>query len=157
MYIHYRIIACMVMVLALVAGCELTKPATTPAPPTYTPVPSTATPVLPTPTATPAPTTTSEPTPHPVVPLDGRGGGMIVFSSDRDGNYEIYAMNADGSGQRRLTKEPATDGMPNWSPDGKRIAFDRIPFGLQAVEPAAVDNRLHQLVRLAIGCLEIGW
>ena len=34
-------------------------------------------------------------------------------------------MNADGSGQRRLTRNPARDNAPRWSPDGRRIAFDR--------------------------------
>ena len=51
------------------------------------------------------------------------GNGRIVFVSDRDGNGEIYVMNADGSGQTRLTNNPATDGDPHWSPDGSKIAF----------------------------------
>ena len=33
-------------------------------------------------------------------------------------------MNADGSGQRNLTRSPAHDGSGSWSPDGKQIAFD---------------------------------
>jgi len=41
------------------------------------------------------------------VPPDGRGGGVIAFNSDRDGNNEIYMMNADGSGQRNITNNPA--------------------------------------------------
>ena len=36
---------------------------------------------------------------------------------------EIYVMNADGSAQRRLTRNPASDGAPVWSPDGRKIAF----------------------------------
>lgn len=50
-------------------------------------------------------------------------GGRIVFASDRDGNAEIYLMNADGSGVTRLTNDPATDYMPALSPDGSKIAF----------------------------------
>ena len=47
----------------------------------------------------------------------------MAFVSDRDGNAEIYVMNADGSAQRRLTRNPASDGPPAWSPDGRKIAF----------------------------------
>jgi TolB protein len=32
-------------------------------------------------------------------------------------------MNADGSNQRNLTRNPAKDVRPSWSPDGRRIAF----------------------------------
>ncbi len=49
--------------------------------------------------------------------------GKIAFSSDRDGNFEIYTMDADGGGQTRLTENPAEDYSPVWSPDGSRIAF----------------------------------
>jgi Tol biopolymer transport system component len=51
------------------------------------------------------------------------GGGRIAFVSDRDGNEEIYVMNADGSGQTNLTNHPARDYVPSWSPDGALIAF----------------------------------
>ena len=51
-------------------------------------------------------------------------GSKIAFNSNRDGNYEIYVMNADGSGQTRLTNNPATDYYPSFSPDGSKIAFN---------------------------------
>ena len=47
----------------------------------------------------------------------------IAFTSDRDGNSEIYVINADGTEQTRLTDDPRGDGSPSWSPDGRLIAF----------------------------------
>ena len=49
--------------------------------------------------------------------------GKIAFITNRDGNPEIYVMNADGSGPQRLTDNPAVDFGPAWSPDGQKIAF----------------------------------
>ena len=48
---------------------------------------------------------------------------QIVFSSKRDGNYEIYVMDANGESQIRLTHHSSKDLHPVWSPDGTRIAF----------------------------------
>ena len=50
-------------------------------------------------------------------------GGRIAFDSDRSGDYEIMVVNADGSGMTNLTRHPAWDVSPAWSPDGRRIAF----------------------------------
>ena len=50
-------------------------------------------------------------------------GAKIVFQSTRDGQPEIYVMNPDGTGQTRLTNNPAWDTAPVWSPDGTKILF----------------------------------
>jgi Tol biopolymer transport system component len=47
----------------------------------------------------------------------------IVFASSRDGDVDIYVMNADGTGIQQLINHPAIDNAPSWSPDGTRIAF----------------------------------
>jgi len=51
-------------------------------------------------------------------------GRRIAFESLRDGNAEVYVMNADGSGQMRLSRNEAYDGDLAWSPDGTKIAFE---------------------------------
>ena len=48
----------------------------------------------------------------------------IAFESDRNGNAEIYVMNADGSGLTNLTNRAASDFEPSFGPDGSKIAFD---------------------------------
>ena len=47
----------------------------------------------------------------------------IVFTSERDGNQEIYVMNSDGSSQTRLTHNDSPDYTPSWSPDGSKLTF----------------------------------
>jgi Tol biopolymer transport system component len=51
------------------------------------------------------------------------GGSKIVFQSNRDGNNEIYTMNADGTNRVDLTRNSADDIQPRWSPDGSQIVF----------------------------------
>jgi len=50
-------------------------------------------------------------------------GYQIAFASNRSGNYEIYTMNADGTGVTRLTNLTASDDEPSFHPTGSRILF----------------------------------
>ena len=57
-------------------------------------------------------------------PVWSPDGTKIAFSSLRDGNFEVYVMNADGSNPINLTNdEEARDTAPSWSADGSRIVF----------------------------------
>jgi Tol biopolymer transport system component len=47
----------------------------------------------------------------------------IAFATDRDADFEIYAMNSDGSNPVRLTNSPGVDNQPAWTPDGNSIVF----------------------------------
>jgi Tol biopolymer transport system component len=60
-------------------------------------------------------------------------GQRIVYESNQSGDFAIWAMNADGSGQTQLTGAAGfEDFLPSWSPDGQRILFSRCadPFGI---------------------------
>ncbi|MBU0595685.1 hypothetical protein KJ567_03265 [Candidatus Bipolaricaulota bacterium] len=59
------------------------------------------------------------------------GGSKIVFESDRDGDAEIFIMNADGSEITQLTNNDISDQHPILSPDGTLIAFNSSAPGRQ--------------------------
>lgn len=56
-------------------------------------------------------------------------GKQIVFTSNRDGQAKVWAMDADGSNQRELPntnidkKSPFYNHQPTWSPDGSKVLF----------------------------------
>ena len=52
-----------------------------------------------------------------------RADMKIAFVSTRDGNREIYVMDADGKNLKNLTNSPGNDIFPVWSPHGKKIAY----------------------------------
>ena len=55
---------------------------------------------------------------------EGQEGGKIAFQSVRNGNWEIYVMDPDGSNVIQLTDEKTSlSWEPVWSPDGNKLAF----------------------------------
>jgi Tol biopolymer transport system component len=49
--------------------------------------------------------------------------GRIAYASNQNGSWDIYLMNADGSGKTRLTNGAGDSTQPSFSADGRRIAF----------------------------------
>jgi serine/threonine-protein kinase len=102
-------------------------------------------------------------------PVTAPTPGTIVFVSDRDGpdpvgdlgNQEIYVMNADGTGQRRLTFDGGVDAAPAWSPDGKRIAFHSNRIGTVDIFTMNADGtdqrRLTHMDELKMGAVRPRW
>lgn len=90
--------------------------------------------------------------------LDGKGGGIIAMNSDRDGNAEIYLMNADGSDRRCLTDYPGHDEFPSWSPDGTKIAYESDRNDREKIFVVNKDGTSHiQLTRTAYNDGSPGW
>ena len=74
---------------------------------------------------------------HPALSPDGK---RIAFSSNADGNWEIYLMNSDGSGQVRLTRNRAEDITPSFSPDGSKLIFSSKRSGKLALYEIALSD-----------------
>src|SRR5450432_1388084 len=58
-----------------------------------------------------------------VYPRFSPDGKWIAFSSNRDGNYDVFVIPAAGGKPKQLTFHTADDNVVGWSPDGKRILF----------------------------------
>jgi len=85
--------------------------------------------------------------PRPVqngaLPSASPDGKRIAFTSNVEGNPDIYVVNADGTGRTRVTNTPVAEGAPSWSSDGKDILFSvgRDTAHLYAVSPSGSGQR----------------
>ena len=77
---------------------------------------------------------------HNFLPAYSPDGQQMAFMSNRDGNSELYVMNVDGTGLRRLTDHPAIDSSPTWSPLGHQIAFTSDRTGSPQIFVVGVDG-----------------
>jgi len=82
-------------------------------------------------------------------------GSRIAFVSQRDGNAEIYVMNADGTGSTRITNDPQADGRPSFTPDGQALVFHSArTAGKQQIWVVNVDGAgLTQLTRDSVNAM----
>src|SRR5215212_4996292 len=58
-----------------------------------------------------------------VYPRFSPDGKWIAFSSDRDGNLDVYVIPAEGGEPKQLTFHSADDNVQGWTPDGKAVLF----------------------------------
>ena len=67
-------------------------------------------------------------------------GQQLAFLSWRDRSDEIYLIDADGQGLKRVTHDLAVKGGPSWSPDGKRIAYYALHEGFFHIYVVGADG-----------------
>jgi Tol biopolymer transport system component len=67
-------------------------------------------------------------------------GSRIAFVSTRDGNPEIYLMDADGANVVRLTDDPHADARPAFTADGTGLVFESQRSGRSEVYSMALDG-----------------
>lgn len=184
-------VAALAGIAILIFGLGLIKPLapaqpvftfTPPPPPTHTNLPTSTQPLIanltptlaasetptlapsatsvPTNTATPAATLTATQAPTPL----GGAGGQIAYSSEQEGQTQVWIINSDGSDNKQITHLPDGACQPDWSPDGKQLVFISPCQGKKDTYPGsslfiinADGTGLTPLVTLPGGDFEPAW
>jgi len=109
---------------------------------------STPLPTQPPPTATEAPLPTNTPTATPDALWETAvlRPDQIIFQSNRDGEFDIYAMALDGNNQINLTDNNFSDKFPAVSPDGSQILFQSKREGRWSIYLMDIDGSNERLV-----------
>jgi len=75
-----------------------------------------------------------------------RDGVWLAFDSDRGGNHDIYRMRVAGGEAQQVTRDPADEFNPSWSPDGSEIAFHSWRSGNRDSYVASADGSRERLI-----------
>jgi len=76
----------------------------------------------------------------PGMSLSWAPDGRIVYESDFDGNRDVWIMNQDGTGGKKLTSGPGRNGSPRVTPDGRYILFTSVCTGAPEIWRMEIDG-----------------
>ena len=85
-------------------------------------------------------------------------GARIAYMSGQEKHHQIWVMNTDGSGARRLTFNEHDDWRPRWSPDGSKIVFNSFrgaTVGLYIMNPDGTGER--NLTPFSDYAMQVSW
>jgi len=83
---------------------------------------------------------------HGSLPDVSPDGSRIVFTSDRNGNEDLYIICADGSGELQLTNTPALESFTGWSADSKHIYFSIFENDSSRIYLIDIDGKNQSLI-----------
>lgn len=84
-------------------------------------------------------------------------GTRLTFVSNRDGNNDVYVINANGTGETNVSRHPASDVDPVWTPDGKRILFASQRPGFTRTPIYGVNPDGSGLTEFGVNSRELGY
>lgn len=88
---------------------------------------------------------------HNYLPRFSPDGRQLAYGSSRNGQaMDVYVVNRDGTGERRLTNHPKSDNAPTWSPSGNMIAFTSDRSGSNLLYTMNTDGG--ELQQVPVGC-----
>jgi Tol biopolymer transport system component len=87
--------------------------------------------------------------------------GQIAFSRatsfDPAFEADIYTINVDGSGERKVTDSPGLEGIPSWSPDGERIVYTSGAWNDQKISIMNADGSEQRTFHIRGGAGQPAW
>ncbi len=73
--------------------------------------------------------------------VGGKAGGLIVWSSSRVANHDLFTMKTDGSDVKQITRGDEVDWFPRFSPDGAKVLFTRSKKGWVSERDANASDK----------------